>query len=165
MQDLWSRRRVPANSPVKITWGEVFAVLPFGNRTTILTLTGAQLKTAFLNGFSPVCNPAINTGRFPQVSGLKATFHCNGTTAGRGRDLEDAERPGGHGRSRSGTPDTVRFVTNDFMYTGGDGYTIFANGTNVQSAGRRPDAGRDRLHRRVTRRWRRSSTGGSIQGT
>ena len=27
-----SPRRVPANSPVKITWGEVFGVLPFGNR-------------------------------------------------------------------------------------------------------------------------------------
>ena len=35
---------------------------------------------AFLNGFSPVCNPSIATGRFPQVSGLRATFHCEGTT-------------------------------------------------------------------------------------
>ena len=58
----------------------MFAVLPFGNSTVILTLTGAQLRTAFLNGFSPVCNSSIATGRFPQVSGLKVTFHCNGTT-------------------------------------------------------------------------------------
>ena len=57
----------------------MFAVLPFGNSTVILTLNGAQLWTAFLNGFSPVCNPAIATGRFPQVSGLKVTFHCDGT--------------------------------------------------------------------------------------
>ncbi len=34
----------------------MFAVLPFGNRTTILTLTGAQLQPAFLNGFSPFCS-------------------------------------------------------------------------------------------------------------
>jgi 2',3'-cyclic-nucleotide 2'-phosphodiesterase (5'-nucleotidase family) len=27
----------------EITWGEVFAVLPFGNRTVILTITGEQL--------------------------------------------------------------------------------------------------------------------------
>ena len=47
------RRRAPARQPGEITWGEVFAVLPFGNRTVILTLTGAQLRTAFLNGFSP----------------------------------------------------------------------------------------------------------------
>ena len=46
-------RRAPSGPPVRplpsaneqpgeITWGEVFAVLPFGNRTTILTLTGAS---------------------------------------------------------------------------------------------------------------------------
>ena len=58
----------------------MFAVLPFGNRTMILTLTGAQLQQAFLNGFSPVCNPSSRTGRFPQVSGLKVTFRCDGTT-------------------------------------------------------------------------------------
>ena len=26
-------------------------------------------------------------------------------------------------------------MTNDFMYTGGDGYTVFAEGTNVQQPG------------------------------
>jgi 2',3'-cyclic-nucleotide 2'-phosphodiesterase (5'-nucleotidase family) len=120
--------------PGEITWGEVFAVLPFGNRTTILTLTGADLKTAFVNGFSPVCNPQVNTGRFPQVSGLKATFHCTGTTA-----VVDGiwKTPGGAAGAQIpvGPTDTVRFVTNDFMYTGGDGYTVFANGTNVQQPG------------------------------
>ena len=34
-----------------------------------------------------------------------------------------------------GPTDTVRFVTNDFMYGGGDGYTVFANGTNVAQPG------------------------------
>ena len=42
-----------AKQPCEITWGEVFAVLPFGNRTVIETLTGAQLTAAFLNGFKP----------------------------------------------------------------------------------------------------------------
>ena len=58
--------------PGEITWGEVFAVLPFGNRTTILTLTGAQLEQAFLNGFSAGLQPRDRApGRFPQVSGLE----------------------------------------------------------------------------------------------
>jgi len=30
-----------------------------------------------------------------------------------------------------GPTDTVRLVTNDFMSTGGDGYTVLAQGTNV----------------------------------
>ena len=34
-----------------------------------------------------------------------------------------------------GDTDSVRFVTNDFMYTGGDGYTVFASGTNVAQPG------------------------------
>ena len=118
----------------QITWGEMFAVLPFSNRTVIETLTGAQLEQAFLNGFSPVCNPAIATGRFPQVSGLRVTFACNGTTpvvTGMWRT------PNGIGGPETpiGPADTVRIVTNDFMYGGGDGYTILTQGTNVIQPG------------------------------
>ena len=118
----------------EITWGEMFSVLPFGNRTTILTLTGAQLQQAFLNGFSPVCNPAIATGRFPQVSGLKATFACNGTTPVVTGMWKTPTGVGGP-EIPIGPADSVRFVTNDFMYTGGDGYTIFGQGTDVLQPG------------------------------
>ena len=38
-------------------------------------------------------------------------------------------------RCRSPIGDTVRFVTNDFMYTGGDGYTVFTQGTDVLQKG------------------------------
>ena len=34
-----------------------------------------------------------------------------------------------------GPNDSVRFVTNDFMYTGGDGYTVFTQGTDVLQPG------------------------------
>lgn len=118
----------------EITWGEVFAVLPFGNRTVILTLTGAQLEQALLNGFSPVCDPLIATGRFPQVSGLRLEYHCEGTTP-----VVDGiwKRPDGVSgpATQIGPTDTVRFVTNDFMFTGGDGYTAFASGTDVLQPG------------------------------
>ena len=122
------------DGPGQITWGEMFAVLPFGNSTVILTLNGAQLRTAFLNGFSPVCNPAIATGRFPQVSGLKVTFHCDGTTPVVDGMWKAPTGPAGP-LTPIGDADSVRFVTNDFMFTGGDGYTVFANGTNVQFTG------------------------------
>ena len=122
------------DGPGEITWGEMFAVLPFGNSTVILTLTGAQLQTAFLNGFSPVCNPAIATGRFPQVSGLKVAFHCNGTTPVVDGMWKAPTGPAGPLTS-IGPTDSVRFVTNDFMFTGGDGYSVFASGTNVQFTG------------------------------
>ena len=34
-----------------------------------------------------------------------------------------------------GAADTVRIVTNDFMLTGGDGYTALAGGTDVLTPG------------------------------
>jgi 2',3'-cyclic-nucleotide 2'-phosphodiesterase (5'-nucleotidase family) len=120
--------------PGEITWGEMFSVLPFGNRTVIETLTGAQMVTAFENGFSPFCNTAVSTGRFPQISGLKVTFSCNGTTpvvTGLWKTPDGISGPA----TPIGPTDTVRFVTNDFMYTGGDGYTVFTQGTDVLQPG------------------------------
>jgi 2',3'-cyclic-nucleotide 2'-phosphodiesterase (5'-nucleotidase family)/predicted AlkP superfamily phosphohydrolase/phosphomutase len=122
--------------PGEITWGEMFSVLPFGNRSVILTLTGEQLQTAFLNGFTPFCDPAFagGTGRFPQVSGLKVQFHCNGTAP-----VVDTiwKAPDGVAGPLTvlGPTDTVRIVTNDFMFGGGDGYTVLASGTNVAQPG------------------------------
>jgi 2',3'-cyclic-nucleotide 2'-phosphodiesterase (5'-nucleotidase family) len=120
----------------EITWGEMFSVLPFGNRTVIETITGAQLQTAFLNGFTPACDPnfAGGTGRFPQVSGLKVTYACTGTTpvvTGMWKTPQGINGPA----TPIGPADTVRLVTNDFLYTGGDGYSVFGQGTDVLQPG------------------------------
>jgi hypothetical protein len=124
-------RSVPPSAgeqPGEITRAEVFAVLPFANRTVVLTLTGAQLEAAFLNGLSPFCNPAISTGRFPQISGLRVRFSCSGVTP-----VVVGLWKGG-GSIPIGPTDAVRIVTNDFMFSGGDGYTVFAAATNVVQA-------------------------------
>jgi 2',3'-cyclic-nucleotide 2'-phosphodiesterase (5'-nucleotidase family) len=111
-------------------------VLPFGNRSVIVTLTGEQLEAAFLNGFTPFCDPTFagGTGRFPQISGLKVQFHCNGTTP-----VVDTiwKAPDGVAGPLTvlGPTDTVRVVTNDFMLGGGDGYTVLASGTDVAQPG------------------------------
>ena len=132
--DLLFNQSAGGEAPGQVTWGEMFAVLPFGNQTTIITLTGAQLQTAFLNGFSPFCNPAVATGRFPQISGLRVTFSCSGTTP---VVTGMWKTPAGIGGPQTpiGPGDSVRFVTNDFMYGGGDGYTVFSQGTNVAQTG------------------------------
>ena len=120
--------------PCEITWGEMFAVLPFGNRTVIETLTGAQLQVALIGGFSPKCDVNVATGRFPQISGLKVQYRCNGLVP-----IIEGMWKAPTGVTGTLTPigptDTVRFVTNDFMFTGGDGYTVFTQGTNVQQPG------------------------------
>ncbi len=120
--------------PCEITWLEVFSVLPFGNRTVIETLTGAQLETAFLNGFAPSCNAAISTGRFPQVSGLVVSFGCSG-----GSPVVTGMWLAPDGPAGALTPiaaaDEVRVVTNDFLFAGGDGYTVLGDGTDVAYSG------------------------------
>jgi 2',3'-cyclic-nucleotide 2'-phosphodiesterase (5'-nucleotidase family) len=121
-----------SEQPCEVTWGEVFAVLPFGNRTVILTLTGAVLEQALLNGVSPACDPAIHTGRFPQVSGIRFTYTCNGTSPA---ITGMWKTPDGGTETPIGPNDTVRLVTNDFMHTGGDGYTALAAGTDVLQPG------------------------------
>ena len=87
--------------------------LPFGKATVVLRLTGAQLTEALENGVS---RAEENDGRFPQVAGLSFAF--------------DARRPPGSRITRAevgGAPlepgRVYRVATNDFMYTGGDGYT------------------------------------------
>ena len=103
-------------------------------RKVVAANIAAQLEQAFLNGFSPSCNSAIATGRFPQISGLKATFTCNGTTpvvTGMWKTPTGISGPA----IPIGPSDPVRFVTNDFMYTGGDGYTVLTQGTNVLQPG------------------------------
>jgi 2',3'-cyclic-nucleotide 2'-phosphodiesterase (5'-nucleotidase family) len=118
----------------EITWGEVFAVLPFGNRTVLVTLNYAQLETALLNGVLPKCNSAISTGRFPQVAGFRFEYHCNGLVP-----VIDGiwKTPMGMGGPEylMGSSDTLRFVTNDFMYTGGDGFTSFILGADPSFPG------------------------------
>ena len=133
-QDILMAPPSAGEQPGEITWGEVFAVLPFGNRTVIETVTGAQLRAALLNGFSPVCDPNIATGRFPQVSGLKITFNCSGTTPVITELARAPEGPTGP-LTPIGDGDTVRIVTNDFMFTGGDGYTALTGGTDVLQPG------------------------------
>jgi 2',3'-cyclic-nucleotide 2'-phosphodiesterase (5'-nucleotidase family) len=133
-QDLLFAGSANGGTDGQVTWGEAFSVLPFGNATVVETLTGAQLTTAMINGFSAVCNPNINTGRFPQVSGLVVHYHCDGTQSVVDGIWKAPDGPGGT-LTPVGPADTVRFVTNDFMYTGGDGYTVFSQGTDVLQTG------------------------------
>jgi 2',3'-cyclic-nucleotide 2'-phosphodiesterase (5'-nucleotidase family) len=133
--DLFITPPSASEAPGEITWGEVFAVLPFGNRTVIATYTGAQLTAAFENGFKPPCGDTVGgTGRTPQISGLKVTFHCNGLVPVIDGIWKAPSGPAGP-LTPVGPADTVRLVTNDFMFTGGDGYTALAAGTDVLQPG------------------------------
>jgi 2',3'-cyclic-nucleotide 2'-phosphodiesterase (5'-nucleotidase family) len=67
---------------------------------------------------------------------LKVEYSCNGLTP---VIVGIWKTPFGLSDSSTfiavGPTDTIRIVTNDFMFTGGDGYTVLTQGTNVQQPG------------------------------
>ena len=105
----------------KLTRKMVLTELPFGNKTVVLRLNGAQVRAALENGVSRAENPS---GRFPQVSGLAFSF--------------DARRPPGERVTSvtvAGAPledgNTYTLATNNFLANGGDDYRVFRAGEVV----------------------------------
>ena len=92
----------------------------FGNLVTdaLLAATGAQFREALENGVS---RAERNDGRFPQVAGLSFAFDVRRPPGSRVTRIEVAGAPIDEAR-------TCTVATNDFMHTGGDGYTVLGSG-------------------------------------
>lgn len=111
----------------KITRKDILTELPFGNKTALIELNGAQVEEALENGVSQIAEGA---GRFPQVSGLAFTVEV-GKAAG---DRVSAVMVNGKPLDPAAM---YKVATNDFMARGGDGYSVFGKGkmlVNLESA-------------------------------
>ena len=111
-----ANKQYPAG--VKLTRRDILSELPFGNSTSLVEVTGADIKAALENGVSQMEQRA---GRFPQVSGLKFEVDPKAAVGSRvsniqvnGEALDPAKR--------------YKVATNNFMLTGGDGYVPFTRG-------------------------------------
>ncbi len=109
----------------KITKGEVITVLPFGNTGVAIKLTGEQVWEAIEHGVSQY--PA-EEGLFPQVSGLSFKFNPDKPAGERLVEINVDGKPIDMNK-------TYTVATNDFMAAGGDGYTVFQQGSTVNEAG------------------------------
>lgn len=118
------RADLPVNVPNpdrKVTYGDTFAVQPFGNTLTVITLTGAQIKAVLEQQFD---NPAPGQNRILQVSeGFRYTW--------------DNSKPKGEKVSNitlNGQPldpnARYRVTVNSFLADGGDNFTVFTQGTD-----------------------------------
>jgi 5'-nucleotidase len=114
----------------EVTIGEVLEVLPFGNTIARVDLTGAQVKEALENGVSQV---ETGAGRFPQVAGIRFTWNPAAPAGSRVVSIEVADGAGGYKPIDPAA--TYRVVTNNFMLTGGDGYSVFQAGANQLDTG------------------------------
>lgn len=101
-----------------ITLGDVLSVLPFGNTVATLQLKGTDLKVALANGTG-----RAGAGGFPQVAGLRFTWNPLSAPGDRLRRIE-IRQPDGRFLPLDGDR-TYTVVTNNFMRSGGDGYTTF----------------------------------------
>jgi len=126
----------PGDAPGNVTFGEAFAVQPFGNLDTSMDMTGAQIYTLLeqqwpdadvtkavrvlqvSDGFSYRWNPAalVNHRVIP------GSVMLNGTAV-----QNDASQ-------------TFRVVANNFLAGGGDSFPIFLSATNKVIGGQDIDA-------------------------
>lgn len=109
-----------------LTIGKMYEFMPFDNVLVTVDLTGAQLKEAIENGLG---NEKISFG---QVAGVYVKYDLSKPFGQRVIEmaLENGEKIDPNDPNK-----LYSVVTNDFMITGGDGYTVFANGKNIKYLG------------------------------
>ncbi|MHC1743910.1 MAG: 5'-nucleotidase C-terminal domain-containing protein [Syntrophobacteraceae bacterium] len=101
----------------EVTWGELFAVQPFGNQMVRMTLTGQQIYDLLAQQWA---NPA--SPKMLQISGLSYLWTDNGTGVAGTVSVV----------MKDGIPidKTAAYTvtTNNFLAGGGDGFTVFKSG-------------------------------------
>ena len=122
-------------APGDVTYGEAFTVQPFGNTLVTLTLTATQLKNFLEQQFVGCAipgEPAQTADRIMQVSnGFKFSWSASAPPCGKIRSVSlngsDVVVAGAL-VVPSATP--YRITVNNFMATGGDGFTVLTHGTD-----------------------------------
>jgi 5'-nucleotidase len=119
-------------APGEVTYGEAFTVQPFGNSLVTKTMTGDMIRRLLQQQF-PGCGLA--TQRILQVSSTfgyeqaPAAATCEGKI---GRMFVDGVEV---------TPtDSFRVTMNNFLAAGGDGFTVFNEGTDALGGAQDIDA-------------------------
>ena len=102
----------------EVTYGEAFNVQPFANVLTTVSLTGAQLKA--------VLEQQSSTLLLQPSTGFRFTFTASAAAGSRVSDI-----------TLNGAPldpaATYRVTANNFLTTGGDGFTAFTAGTDIRN--------------------------------
>jgi 5'-nucleotidase len=122
--------RLPAG-PIRMR--EVYTAFPRPSALTVLTLSGADLAGALEHGLSAL-GAREGAGRFLQVAGLRFAYDGARPVGGRLGPVQVADASG---RYRPLDPKAdYRLAINDFLYRGGDAFTIFREkGRQVEAVG------------------------------
>ncbi|MBV7378789.1 bifunctional metallophosphatase/5'-nucleotidase [Maritimibacter dapengensis] len=113
----------------EVTMGEVLTVLPFQNTLSTFEVSGATIVEALENGVSQIEDGG---GRFPQVAGLQFTFDASAEPGSRVSEVYTME---GMDWAPIDPEKTYVVVSNNFVRTGGDGYSMFEDAENAYDFG------------------------------
>jgi 5'-nucleotidase len=121
--DLVANSPRAAARPGEVSYGELFNVQPFGNVMTVLTMTGDMIKRLLEQQFD---NPAPGERSVLQVSKGFTYRYTRNAPAGQRVDPASLMIDG----RRIAPTDRLRVAASDFLVAGGNGFTIFREGTN-----------------------------------
>ncbi|MDF2037002.1 5'-nucleotidase C-terminal domain-containing protein [Cytobacillus oceanisediminis] len=100
----------------RVTWGNLFVVLPFSNQLVKMNLTGSQIRDVLNQQWQP------NTTRILQISGFTYSWSDSQPA---GEKIKDIYLPDGTKLD----PNKIYSVTvNTYLADGGDNFTVFRKG-------------------------------------
>jgi 5'-nucleotidase len=126
-----------SEQPGEVTYGEAFTVQPFGNSLVTKTMTGAQIHLLLEQQFVG-CGPAgqlQTTQRILQIS--QGFTYVRNASAPACSDKVSGLALNGVAIVAA---NTYRVTMNNFLATGGDGFTVFNQGTNALGGAQDIDA-------------------------
>jgi 5'-nucleotidase len=131
--------------PGDVTYGEAFTVQPFGNSLVTMTVTAQQLKDFLEQQFAGCAipgEPAQTADRIVQVSnGFRVSWSAAALPC---QKIQAVSLDGGDivvgGALVVDPASTYRITVNNFMSTGGDGFTVLKKGTDLLGGAQDIDA-------------------------
>lgn len=115
------RNSIARNGDGTVTYADVFAAQPFRNQLVTMTLTGAQLKQALEQQWA---GPT-----FPRILQVSRDFGFTFDPTRQAGDRVPLETITFHGAPIDPTA-SYRVTVNDFLASGGDGFTTFKEGAD-----------------------------------
>ena len=103
---------------------DLLGEMPFGNTVMLVELTGAELLNVIEHGLAEVEHAS---GRYPQVSGMTFTYDPTAPANERVREVTVGGAPLDPSRR-------YRLATTDYLFNGGDGYTMLRQARVVVDA-------------------------------
>lgn len=116
-----------------ITYGQLFAMQPFGNNLVVKTLTGAQLKALLEQQFASGTNTVARPNMLLPSKGFAFAYDLSRAAGERIVELTLDSKP---------IDPAVRYRVTvvNFLSSGGDNFTMLAQGTDAVDAGLDVDA-------------------------